>query len=273
MNRAADCGMADATRLASTREAARQQALLDAIAGTVSAFGDLGFVECGERAGHGIAAYRTNAARVAERALEGAFPTVRQLVGAADFARLAGAFRCAHPPLRGDLGEWGGAFPDWLEVHPALAEWRYLGDCGRLDLALHRCERAADATFDAASLMRLEQEDPARLLLRLKPGTAVLASAWPIVTIRAAHRATEPDLEPARQAVTQRQAEIALIVRDGWRAAVHPIDGVTLGWTRDLLGGVNLARALERAGDRFDFSGWLARALRAGWLEGAVCID
>ena len=52
-------------------------------------------------------------------------------------------------------GSGATALPEWLAGHEALAAWPYLADCARLDLALHRCERAADAVFDAASLARL----------------------------------------------------------------------------------------------------------------------
>ena len=66
--------------------------------------------ETGERAARGVEVYCANAEAIAERALAAAFATVQALVGAADFAQLARAFRRIDPPQRGDLGEWGDAF-------------------------------------------------------------------------------------------------------------------------------------------------------------------
>ena len=196
---------------------------------------------------------------------------MRLLIGADDFAHAARRFRRAQPPRRGDLGEFGEGYADWLRAVPALAEWPYLGDCAALDFAVHRCERAADAVVDASSLACLQHVDPSRLQVRLMPGTAVLASTWPIATIRAAHRAADADFSPVREALDWRRGERVLVVREGWRGAVHAIDVPTFAWTRSLLEGVDLARALDRAGPDFDFTAWLASALRGSWLQGVEC--
>ena len=255
-------------------EARRQRALLDALAaGTMEAAlskaATSSVAERGARLVGGLQAYRANADALAERALGAAYPTLQALVGAADFARLAREHWRRQPPERGDLGAWGERFPAVLERHPAFAAYPYLADCARLDWAAHVCERAADAALDAGSLALLQSGDPARLRLLPMPGTAVLRSRWPIVTIRAAHAAAEPDLDEARIAIAQRRGESALVVRAGWRAAVHPLDEVSAAWMEQLLAGCTLASALDQAGDRFDFAAWLAQALAGGWLLGA----
>ncbi|MES2990677.1 MAG: DNA-binding domain-containing protein [Pseudomonadota bacterium] len=257
------------------KEAGRQRALLAAL-GPPGAVVDVPAVdllrETGARVARGLEAYRANAESIAERALAAAFPTVKSLVGADDFAHLAREFRHAHPPARGDLGEWGAAMPDWLGAHRGLAAWPWLADCARLDLAVHCNERAEDATLDAASLSLLESADPELLWLRLMPGTALLRSHWPIGAIHAAHRlegeAAERAFAHVREAMAAERGEQVLIVRRGWRAVVHPLDAATADWTADLLAGASLGAALERAGDGFDFAGWLADALRGSWLHG-----
>ncbi len=253
------------------REAARQQALLAAISGADLDRVATPLAESGARASVGVEAYVVNADKGAERALVSTFPTLHQLIGADDFARVAARFRRAHPPERGDLGEWGEHFPDWLRLEAGLAQWPYLGDCAALDLAVQRCERAADSVFDAASLALLQEGEPNRLHLRLMPGTAVLSSAWPVAAIHAAHHATAADFSLVREALGARRGESVLVVRAGWRARVQPIDATTLVWTRCLLDGLDLAAALERAGVAFDFAAWLAAALRGSWLQGVAC--
>ena len=252
-------------------EASRQQALLAAISGVDLDRVATPLVESGGRAAAGVEAYVVNADKGAERALASTFPTVSTLLGAGDFAHATRRFRRAHPPTCGDLGEWGVDFPGWLRNEALLGEWPYLGDCAALDLAVHRCERAADAAFDAASLALLQEVEPDRLHLRLMPGTAVLSSAWPVAAIHAAHRLADADFTPVREALAARRGEDVLVARAGWRVAVQPIDAAMLAWTRDLLGGVDLAAALARTDGGFDFAAWLAAALRGSWLQGVVC--
>jgi hypothetical protein len=264
-------------------EAARQQALLRALwvgrvedredrdrdrDGGVAAF----LHEHGERAAQGLRAYRANAGALADRALTAVFGTVREMVGADNFEHLAHEYALAQPPDRGDMGEWGAEFPAWIEAHAAFREWPYLGDCARVDWAVHRCERAADAEFDAASFARLESDAPERLLIVPMPGTAVLASAWPIVAMHRAHHpepgeATEAAFADVRAALHAQAGEQALVARSGWRAHVHAVDAATMAWTRLLLEGVPLGTALEQCGSGFDFVAWLTRALREGWLK------
>ena len=255
-------------------EAQRQQALLAALAAPDAAPAMLALRETGARAARGLEAYRANAEALAERALAAVFPTVQAMVGDEDFGRLARELWHAHPPLRGDLGEWGDALPEWIEAHAPLARWPWLADGARLDLALHRNERAADAVFDAASLQLLESIDPAHLQLQLMPGCAVLCSGWPIATIHRAHRlagaAAEAAFEAVRAAIADRRAEQVLVARNGWRAVVHVLDPAEAAWTQSLLDGTNLAEALDRAGAGFDFAAWLARALRESWLKGVL---
>jgi hypothetical protein len=260
-------------------ELLRQQVLLAAIWGrdVEAAASDLadsaGIAGSPARIARGLAAYRGNVEAAAARALASAFPTVQAMVGAGDFSDLARTYLGVDPPQSGDLGEWGERFPAWLRELPALVEWPYLGDSATLDWALHCCERAADAEFDAGSLGLLERLDPKRLHLRLRPGSAVLASTWPIATIHAAHRDDAGGFDAARAALAARRAEQVLVVRSGWRGVVHPIDLPTFDWMRDLLDGCDLGRALERAGPAFDFAEWLASALRGGWLQAVACSD
>ena len=251
-------------------EAQRQQALVAALDGAEFDAEALRLRQVGEPATRGIDAYRRNAAAAADRALAGAYPTLRTMVGGDDFRQLAHAFWQTSAPQRGDLGEWGEALPRWLSTHPRLLTWPYLSDCARLDWALHCNERAADAVLDAGSLALLAAHDPARLVLQLMPGVAVLRSAWPIVTIHAAHQlaaaASGPAFEALRARLDSAQGECALVARQGWRGVVHRLGAMEAAWTEHLLAGADLDTALTQAGAGFDFAAWLARALREAWL-------
>lgn len=261
-----------------SREAARQQAVVAALwpadAGTSQAL-PTWCIDGPVTVARGLQAYRDNGAANSARALAAAYPTVRALVGNADFEPLARALWAAQPPVCGDLAQWGASLGEVLDAHPALADWPYLGDCARLDWAVHQCERAADATFDAASLGRLGDTDPQRLHLQLRPGLTVLVSRWPVVTIHEAHReaAAPQALATARDALQAGVAESAVVCRMGWRAPPHRIDSTTVSWMRCLLAGDSLAEALDTVAQPpnatpFDLAGWLHTALAAGWLKG-----
>ncbi len=254
-----------------SHESRRQRALVGAIAGQAL---PASIREPQARAARGLSAYRANAEALAERALAAVFGTVQAMLGEENFQHLAHEFWHAHPPLRGDVGEWGDAFPAWLEAHAAMARWPWLADCARLDLALHHNERAADAVFDAASLALLESTDPALLLMQLMPGSAVLRSRWPVATIHAAHQVDAAGSEAAfanvRTALDAERGEQVLVVRQGWRAHVQSLSPAQADWNDSLLGGANLSAALERAGEGFDFAAWLGDALRGQWLKGVA---
>ena len=254
----------------SPAEAQRQRELLAAMAS--GSVGALSLRESGARAARGLEAYRANAESIAERALAAAFGTVQAMLGAEDFARLAREFWRAHPPEHGDLGEWGEALPRWIEAHTGLAEWPWLADTARLDLALHCNERAADAVPDFASLNRLESTDPTDLHIVLVPGTALVESRWPLVSIHRAHQLEGETAASAfadvREAIAAERGEAAFVVRQGWRGVVHSLDQPTARWTRELLASADLSTALQRAGDAFDFAAWLGTAVRETWLKG-----
>ena len=246
-------------------EAQRQRQLLAAILRRGEA---PALREQGARAARGLAAYRAHAGALAERALAATAPTVAAMLGEADFARLARELWAARPPRRGDVAEWGAELPAWIAAQPALAEWPWLADAARLDLALQAAERAADATLDAGSLALLAEADPAQLRLGLMAGLAVLVSAWPIATLHAAHHDEGPEpFAPVRAALAAGQGEAVCVARAGWRAVVHRLSDDEARFMRALLGGTSLADALHAAGEGFDFAIWLRRAIAQSWLK------
>lgn len=245
-------------------EAARQAALVEALWAPETQL-PLDLRERGERARRGLGAYRANAAAIAERALGATYPTVATMLGGEDFAALARALWQAEPPACGDLAQWGGGLPGFIERLRDLDPWPWLADCARLDAAVAQCEAAADVVTDRASLARLASDDPAELRMRLRPGVTLLSSMWPIATLHAAHH-RGMDMELARQALAAGQGESVLIARAGWRARVSALDRPDWAWMQALAAGASLSTALDAAGSAFVFDAWLVRALQQDWL-------
>lgn len=217
---------------------AAQQAFVDAVLGRGDAPGSLRGSE------RGLAAYRNNLRALAAQALAVPFERLRAELGEDEFASLAWTFWRHHPPERGDLGVWGGALEAFLIDRAGEASG--LPDLARLDWALHRAERAADAELDAESLQLLGTMPPDALWLALHPSTSLLA---------------------------QRDAAV-LVWRQGWRGASQPLLAGEAVFLRALLSGASLADALDSLEVKgfggtadFDFSAWLQAALKHGWLH------
>ena len=254
---------------AHAKEALRQQMLLralwrDARPGVVAGW----LRETAAGGAHverGLAAYRTNAGALAERALAAAFPTLQQLVGETSFGVLARHFWQRRPPRAGDLALWGEDLPAFVADAPSLAEEPYLADVARLDWAVHVAERAADAA-PVQGLQLLGTLEPAQLLMALAAGTAIVESPHPVVAIWHAHRdAGEPGgdrFAAVRAAFAAGGGETALVCRQGWAPCVQAVEAAEARFTRALLAGQTLAAALSGAGDDFDFQAWLISALQ-----------
>ena len=254
------------------REALRQQMLLRAVWRDARPGVLAGWTRDGARFERGLQAYQANAGALAERALAAAYPTLQQLLAEDSFAALARAFWHREPPLRGDIGTWGGELPGFIAGDAQLAAEPYLADLARLEWAVHLAESAADGeSADGAAgvpgLELLADADPAALRLLARPGTALLVSSHPIVTIWQAHRSDAADrFALAQEALAQGRAEWALVWRDGWRVEVAALPEPDRGFTHAVLGGAALGTALAAAAPDFAFEAWLIAALQHGWL-------
>jgi hypothetical protein len=201
-----------------------------------------------------------------------------------------------HPPLAGDIGLWGDTLPAFLEVamvsSEALAAEAYLPGIARLEWAVHGAGRAADA-MAPHGLALLAESDPANLRLLLAPGTAVVESKHPVVSIWLAHQHPGSDTPPsetppanapsedsfagARAALAAGLGETALVCRRGWRVHVQALPLAHARFTQAVLSGQSLAQALDAAagvsGPAFAFEAWLIQALQTQLLVAVFNAD
>ncbi len=217
----------------------------------------------------GLQAYRSQAQALAVRTLSAAYPVVAQLLGEENFEALARSLWRQHPPARGDLAQWGGQLPAYIEEQAALAqEEPYLADVARAEWALHAIATAPDGEADPGSLALLASADPARLALVLSPGATCIASAYPVASILGAHLEGEPSLEEAGRRLRAGEAQTALAWRQGFkprlrRALPHEAAFIAaLQERRPLLDSLAAAPGL-------DFQAWLPLAAQTGLLLAA----
>lgn len=228
----------------------------------------------GPQTARGLAAYQTNGHALAERALLSVYPVVAALIGHVNFAWLARDLWHAHSPQQGDLAQWGGALPDFLDQSTQLSDTPYLGDVARAEWALHRAAGAPDTLPDLASFARLTQEDPQGLTLMLAPGTTAIASRYPMASLTMAHLYGTPSLAEVGQRLQEGCAEHAVIWRQGMRPRIARNDEPTHALLRALLGGTSLPQAIDAMGhaasadQNIDFSAWLIAAVTDGLVIG-----
>lgn len=257
--------------------AAQQQALLHAL------FGNAGAAHAptpwrAEQAQtqRGLQAYQANGHALAERSLRAAYPVIAMMLGDENFAALARALWHRDPPTRGDLAYWGDALPAFLAGNTDLADTPYLADVAQVEWALHTAASAADATPEHASFARLVEPDAFGLTLTLAPGTALIDSRYPVVSLVQSHRHGLPTLAQAAQRLREGATETALVWRHGFRPCVVKVNAVQTALLRGLLQGLDLPTALDAAlaaevddTEAFDFSLWLTDAVRTGLVTGA----
>ena len=229
-------------------------------------------IEAEDTGARGLKVYQANGHALAHSALQSAYPVIAQLIGGESFGDLACAFWHAQPPTRGDIAQWGGGLPGFLEGSAQLQDEPYLPDVARVEWALHQCAGAIDAEPDLASLGLLTTHEPAQLQLRLAPGCAVVRSAWPVASIVGAHLEGSPSLQEAGAQLRRGEAQDAVVWRSGLRPRVRlALDGE---WDAllALLQGKSLADALDAA-PALDFGQWLPLAVQGGLLLGVIPID
>lgn len=195
-----------------------------------------------------IAVYR-NAVRANQRgALAAAFPVVEQMVGPAFFNEAADRCLSAHPSDSGDLHDLGAAFPGFLSEYSHAAELPYLGDLAALEWALHRAFHAADATpVGVEALAAVPADALDRLVLVPTAGAALIASAWPILTLWRAHQPGETWPEGFQLDPNGTQKEAVAVYREGFECVAEALDPGRAALLSASLAGQPLAAALAAA--------------------------
>jgi Putative DNA-binding domain len=232
----------------------------------------------------GLQAYQSHGLALAERALGAAYPVIAQLMGAENFAALSPHFWRSHPPVGGDMGQWGDGLANFLADAPQLADEPFLADVACIEWALHRAAFAADSSPDLASFGLLSAEPPAMPSLQLSPGVWLLDSAYPVVSVIQAHGLPLADRKPAlahaADLLARGTGEKALVWREGFKPSLRQTGTAEYALLLALQAGHSLEAALaqaDRAEDKtgeliFDFADWLAHAVKSGLVTGACLI-
>ena len=133
-------------------------------------------------------------ARLVE-ALENDFPALRRILGEGPFGSLTARYVRRFPPRSHDIGRAGERLSAFLEEDPLRAELPFLPDLARYEWALAEAFVAADSEPLAWSdLAALGPEAVADATFRLRPGTTLVRSSWPLLDLWGAQDLADEDV-------------------------------------------------------------------------------
>jgi hypothetical protein len=211
--------------------------------------------------------YRINVFGNWEKALAGAYPIVRKIVGNDFFGGLAREYAAAFPSQAGDLNEYGERLADFFAEFRHAQDLPYLPDVARMEWRAHRAYYAPDPT--PIDTVAFSHRDPGAIRLRLSPSCGLLASRWPLARIWEVH---QDDYDREFSVDLGAGHERILICRPRWRAEVRSLSHGDYGFLSAALAGAALGEALEiaaAASPDFDAASCLARWAHAGALQAA----
>jgi hypothetical protein len=220
--------------------------------------------------------YRFGVEAKAVRALEHSYPTVKALVGAADFDELALDYFRMIRKQSGDWGEFGWGFPSWIISHRISDRVPYLSDVARLDNHVAGVERSQYEEVNVASFNAIG-EDLASCSLILNKGIQFFRSMYPVVSIWEAHKSETPrdtlSFAQAKRMIAKGRGQNALVYRAGWRGMAE----VTTERDVLLLEAVKNQRSIaEVFGEDVlkdtNFTYWLQDMIAKGVIVGAKTI-
>ena len=207
--------------------------------------------------------YRNNVTVSLIDALAAAFPSTLRITGV-DFFRAMARFHVrATPPSSPLLFEYGHDFPNFIEHYEYAKPVPWLADVARIERAWLDAYHAADVEpLAPQGLVSIPAEGLADIILMPHPGTRIVCSRFPAVSIFAAHRSDGP-VGPI-EAVGP---EDALVTRPNLEVMVRLLPPGGAVFLMGLIAGEPLGRAAAAAvadSPEFDLPANIAGMLAAG---------
>ena len=221
-----------------------------------------------------FAVYRNNVICSLVDGLAAGFPVVQALVGEEFFRAMAAIFVRSAPPTSPVLAHYGAGFAEFIAAFTPAGGLPYLSDLARLELAWVHAFNAADApvlSAAAAGPAMACAERAGELLLDCHPSWGLVRSAYPIVSLWAAH---QPDSEILLSEIDLDQAEAALVLRPVLTVKLVSLTPELVAFAEALGQGLDLstaagaaAAAAARFGAPFDLVAALSLLMAQGALS------
>lgn len=188
--------------------------------------------------------YQHNTGANLTDALAAVFPVVKRLVGEGFFEYAADRYWRAHPPVSGNIHDFGEDLPAFLSGFEPARTLVYLPDVARLEWAWHRAFHAPDPEpMDRQQLANTDPADYGTLRFRLHPSARLIDSRWPVLRIWEVHQQSgEPDPIDLDQG-----GEKMLVIRRGLEVIVSRLSAGENAFLASLARLEPLASACEAA--------------------------
>lgn len=160
--------------------------------------------------------YKNNTQFILRDLLLGLYPVTALLLGKDFMQGAARAFISAFPPASGDMNDYGGTFPAFLEHIQTLRSYAYVPDVARLEWAAHEAylsSRLPPVTADDLAAIA----DPLNMKLFLQPHLRLLRSGWPVDTLWSritdeGEKLTGLEIRPEETFIAVYRAETKIVV-------------------------------------------------------------
>jgi hypothetical protein len=194
-------------------------------------------------------------ARLVE-ALENDYPAVRRILGEGPFGSLTARYVRRFPPRSFDIGRAGERLATFLGEDALAAELRFLPDLARYEWSLAEAFVAADSVPLAWSeLTALGPEAVADATFRLRPGTALIRSSWPLLELWGAK-----DLADADVSIPLEGSPCTVLVdRDGLEVRHRLVGEADARFLEAASHGLRLPALLRGAADETEAAGLVER--------------
>jgi hypothetical protein len=168
----------------------------------------------GRPAGKRFDVYRNTVVLSLIKAMETAFPVVRNLVGEVAFQELSSIYVRKYPPKSPMLMLYGADFPHFLQTIEYVNPKPYLSDIARLELAYRQCYHSADLPpIVANDLAQISPENLISLKLKLAPMVHIITSKYSVLSLWNSEISDESDLvktNPETVLLTRRKFDVNL---------------------------------------------------------------
>ena len=140
--------------------------------------------------------YRNNHVSALREALRAVYPVTERLVGEEFFASAADAYVAANPSRSGNIQDYGGAFPLFLEDYAPAMSLPYLGDVAALEWRrLQTAIAPLHQPMDLEALAKVPRDALTELRFHHQPAARALDSRFPILSIWRFCQQVEPQGE------------------------------------------------------------------------------
>ncbi len=208
--------------------------------------------------------YRNNIIGSLSNALLATYPLIKALTGEEFATMLMRSYVLENPPRDACLGRYGEGLDAFINNFAPAKDLPYLPDVARLKWAMNEAYYAPDDTpLSLEDLQRQSHENLYDLSLRPRSSVRLLASPWPLESIRTFCLNYREDSD---ETLNLNQGGSRLMVfRPRLSVEVVSLDHDEYAWLEFLAEGQTLGAALEsifKVFPSFDFQGCLQRHLR-----------